>query len=318
MTKTLLAVLLLLQSALLYAAYPERPIQIVVPYSAGGIADILARRIAEELTSSLRTSVVVINKPGAEAIIGTQTVVNSKPDGYTLLFTPNTPLSINPLMVKNLPYNPNKDLEILSVLVESPIVIVARPQLKVSTLRQLAAVARTKQGGLNYSSVSVGGVLTLPMRKIQNELGFEMTPIPYPGAGQAMTAVLAGDVDVSINALGTALPYILSGKVNAVAVGTNVRLKETPQVETVSETIPGFRSSIWYSLSAPSGLHPQTRATLTKAFADLQNSKPLQAAAARDYLVVPPSRTPAQLKVFLEEDQRRWQKVIDESGISAK
>lgn len=113
-----------------HAAYPEQPIQLVVPYSAGGIADIMARKIAEELSTNLKTSVVVMNKGGANAIIGTQTVARAKPDGYTILFTPNTPLSINPLLRKNLSYDPVKDLDILSVLVESPIVVLARPELK--------------------------------------------------------------------------------------------------------------------------------------------------------------------------------------------
>ena len=299
------------------AAYPERPIQIVVPYSAGGIADIMARRIAEELTTTLKTSVVVHNKGGASAIIGTQAVATAATDGYTILFTPNTPLSINPLLRRNLPYNASKDLEILSILAESPIVVIARPQLGLKSLRDLAALARTKPGGLNYSAVSAPGPLTLPMNKLQNELRFDMTPVPYPGAGQAMNAVLAGDVDVSINALGTALPHIASGKVTALAVGTDQRLKDLPGVETIGETVPGFNTSMWYSLSVPAGVSPEVRTTLQKAFEGLRQSKTIREAFARDHLVMPAPRTSAELQKFLADDLQRWKKVIDDNGIQA-
>ena len=297
------------------AAYPERPIQIVVPYSAGGIADIMARRIADELSVTLKTPVVVQNKGGANAIIGTQTVAKAAPDGYTILFTPNTPLSINPLLRKNLPYNASKDLEILSILAESPIVVVARPQLGLKSLRDMAALARTRPGGLNYSAVSAPGPLTLPMNKLQNELHFDMTPVPYPGAGQAMNAVLAGDVDVSINALGTALPYISSGKVTALAVGTDERLKDMPGVETIGETVLGFKTSMWYSLSVPAGTPQDVRNTLQKAFEGLRQSGTIREAFARDHLVIPGPRTSVELQKFLADDLQRWKKVIDDNGI---
>ncbi|HQQ69136.1 MAG TPA: tripartite tricarboxylate transporter substrate binding protein [Alicycliphilus sp.] len=297
------------------AAYPERPIQIVVPYSAGGIADIMARRIANELTTTLKTSVVVQNKGGGSAIIGTQAVAKAAPDGYTILFTPNTPLSINPLLRKNLPYNASKDLEILSILAESPIVVVARPQLGLKSLRDMAALARTKKGGLNYSAVSAPGPLTLPMNKLQNELGFDMTPVPYQGAGEAMNAVLAGNVDVSINALGTALPYIKSGKVTALAVGTDERLKDMPGVETIGEIVPGFKTSMWYSLSVPAGVPQNVRDTLQKAFEGLRQNQSIREAFARDHLVIPGPRTSAELQKFLADDLQRWKKVIDDNGI---
>ena len=299
-------------------AFPEKPIQIVVPYSAGGIADIMARRIAEELSADLKTPVTVLNKGGANGIVGTQLVTSAKPDGYTILFTPNTPLSINPLLYKALPYNPQKDLDILSLLTESPIVVVARPQLGVRNLKELAALARTKAGGLNYSSVSATGVLTLPMRKLENELSFQMTAIPYPGAGQAMNAVLAGDVDVSVNALGSALPYIVAGKVVALALGTDERIPEAPKVETIQESVPGFKSSIWYSLSVPAGLDAQTKARLLQAFDKLRSSTPLRQAFARDYMTVPAAQTPDQLKTYLAEDLQRWQKVIQDNQIKAE
>ncbi len=297
------------------AAYPERPIQIVVPYSAGGIADIMARRIANELTTTLKTSVVVQNKGGGSAIIGTQAVAKAAPDGYTILFTPNTPLSINPLLRKNLPYNVSKDLEILSILAESPIVVVARPQLGLKSLRDMAALARTKPGGLNYSAVSAPGPLTLPMNKLQNELRFDMTAVPYQGAGEAMNAVLAGNVDISINALGTALPYIKSGKVTALAVGTDERLKDMPGVETIGEIVPGFKTSMWYSLSVPAGVPQDVRNTLQKAFEELRQSKTIREAFTRDHLVIPAPRTSAELQKFLSDDLQRWKKVIDDNGI---
>ncbi len=298
-------------------AFPSRPIQIVVPYSAGGIADIMARRIADELSSDLKTPVMVVNKGGANGVVGTQMVASAKPDGHTILFTPNTPLSINPLLYKALPYDPQKDLEILSLLTESPIVVVARPQLGVNTLKELAALARQKQGGLNYSSVSATGVLTLPMRKLENELGFQMTGIPYPGAGQAMNAVLAGDVDVSVNALGSALPYITSGKVVAIAVGTEARIKEAPHVQTIRESLPGFQSSIWYSLSVPRGLDEPTRQRLMQSFDKLRHSSALREAFAKDYMTVPAPKSLEQLKDYLADDLRRWQKVIQDNHIQA-
>jgi tripartite-type tricarboxylate transporter receptor subunit TctC len=275
----------------------------------------MARHIAEDLSDRLKTPVVVMNKGGANAIIGTQAVAGAKPDGYTVLFTPNTPLSINPLLRKNLPYSVTKDLEILSVLVESPIVVLARPDLGLSSLHDMAKLAATRPGGLNYSAVSAPGPLTLPMNKIQSELHFDMTAIPYPGAGQAMNALLAGDVDVSINALGLALPHIAAGKVTALAVGTDERLKDMPDVETIEETLPGFKTSMWYSLSVPAGVPPEARATLVQAFRGLRESKPLLELFRNNHLTVPPERSPAELKEFLAHDLERWKKIIDDSGI---
>jgi tripartite-type tricarboxylate transporter receptor subunit TctC len=275
----------------------------------------MARHIAQELSDSLNTSVIVQNKGGANGIIGTQAVASAKPDGYTILFTPNTPLSLNPLLRKNLPYSPTKDLEILSVLVESPIVVLARPQLGLKTLKDMASLAATKEGGLNYSAVSAPGQLTLSMDKIRGALGFDMTSVPYSGAGQAMNALLAGDVDISVNALGLALPQIKAGKATALAVGTSERLKELPEVETVVETIPDFNVSMWYSLSVPAGIPSEAREALLSAFQELPKSAPLQDLFARNYLMVAPQRSPAQLREFLVEDLKRWKKIIDDAGI---
>lgn len=275
----------------------------------------MARSIANELSSSLNTPVVVQNRGGGNAIIGTQAVANAKPDGYTILFTPNTPLSINPVLRKNLPYSPTEDLEILSVLVESPIVVLARPELGLKTLHDMAELARTKPGGLNYSAVSAPGPLTLPMNKIQNELRFDMTAIPYAGAGQAMNALLAGDVDVNINALGLTLPHIEAGTVTALAVGTEERLQDMPDIETIDETLPGFKTSMWYSLSVPTGLAPQVRATLVDAFNELRENEALHDFFTRNHLTIPPLRSPAELKEFVAEDLQRWEDIVADSGI---
>lgn len=179
----------------------------------------------------------------------------------------------------------------------------------------MAALARTKSGGLNYSAVSAPGPLTLPMNKLQTELDFEMTAVPYPGAGQAMNALLAGDVDISINALGMALPHINAGKLTALAVGTQERMKALPEVQTIEESLPDFKTSMWYSLSVPAGVPEPVRVTLQNAFKDLRDSPSLRELFERNDLTIPAWRTPEELKVFLSDDMQRWQKIIKESGI---
>ncbi|ETF04742.1 hypothetical protein W822_04805 [Advenella kashmirensis W13003] len=299
-------------------AFPDRPIQIIVPYSAGGIADLMARTIADRLSQELKTVVTVVNKGGANGVVGARSVARARPDGYTILFTPNTPLSINPLTQKNLPYDPENDLEILSIVADSPIVIVTRKNLGVKNLKEMATRAATNNGGLNYSAVSIAGVLTLPMYKIQNELGFDMTPIPYQGAADAMNAVIAGDVDVGINALGSALPFITSGKVIPIAVGTEARIKEIPGVETIEEAVPGFKSSIWYSLSVPSGMDSDRKQILADAFDRVKLSKELQAMYAANYLLVPAKKSPMEMRDFLKRDIERWKKVIVDNNINVQ
>ncbi|ETF04456.1 ABC transporter substrate-binding protein [Advenella kashmirensis W13003] len=315
MLKRLLAVILTTVSVGAQAAYPEQPIQLVVPYSPGGIADIMARKVAEDLSKSLKTSVVVMNKGGANAIIGTQYVARARPDGYTILFTPNTPLTINPLIRKNMPYDAARDLDVLSVLVETPIVVLARPELKLKSLNDLAALARTKKGGLNYSAVSAPGPLTLPMNKMQTALKFDMTAVPYPGAGQAMNALLAGDVDVGLNALGPAVPLIQAGKLTPVAVGTATRMKELPDVQTIEESLPDFKTSMWYSFSVPTGVPENARTTLLEALKGLRDSASLLELFERNYLTVPAWRSPQELKTFVADDMQRWEKIIKDSGI---
>lgn len=311
----LLASLVFFLVSMSVQAYPDRPIQMIVPYSAGGIADIMARVISEQLSVDLKKPVIVVNKGGANGVVGARFVAKAKPDGYNLLFTPNTPLSINPLTQKNLPYDPIKDIEILSIIAESPIAIVTRKNLGVKNLKEMASMAKNKEGGLNYSAVSIAGVLTLPMYKIQNALGFDMTPIPYQGASEAMNAVISGDVDVGINALASALPFIESGKVSAIAIGTEKRIIEAPDVETLEEALPGFKSSIWYSISVPRGMKEQEKKVLISALDKLRENQGFIKFLKDNYLDLPEKKDLVENVKYLENDILKWKEVIENNSI---
>jgi tripartite-type tricarboxylate transporter receptor subunit TctC len=297
------------------AAYPERAIQLVVPYSPGGAADHLARRTAEIMAKDLGQPVVVMNRAGGNTFIGSQLVAKGPADGYQVLLVTNTNIVLNPLLYKKVPYDAQRDLKVIGQIVETPLVIVANPSLPVSNLNELAKYAKANPGKLNYSSTSLGSPLTLAVERLKDALNIDIMAIPYPGAAPAMTAVIAGDVELAIDAASTAVPMVNSGRVKALAVTSPSRLQMLPNVPAVSEVIPGYQASVWYGLAVqsatPEDIVRKLQAALYKAVLDPQ----LRTAFAEKGFLVQPQRTQAQIDAYVQADRERWTQIVKDKNI---
>ncbi|WP_233236163.1 tripartite tricarboxylate transporter substrate binding protein [Bordetella sp. LUAb4] len=236
------------------AAYPEKPIRLIVPASAGGAADTLARMIAKRLNEKFRQAVVVENKPGAAAIIGMTDIAKAQPDGYTLGMTFSGAMSINPSLYESLSYDPLKDYSPIAMVAVSPLIITASPKLGVKTLGALLDMARKEPGKLTFASTGTGSTQHLSMELFKSTAGVDMMHVPYKGSAAAIIDVQSGLVStLSDNAI-TLIPFIQSGQLVPLAVETAQRIPALPNVPTVAELgHPGYQAVGWYGLIAPAG-----------------------------------------------------------------
>lgn len=312
---TALAAVLTAASAPALAAYPERPIQLIVPQSAGGGADILARTIAAKLSQSLGKQVVVDNRPGAAGIIGTQTVAQAAPDGYTLLMGAISTHSMNPGLYKaRLPYDPVKNFTPVTVVASAPLLVVVHPSLPVNSVQELIALARAKPGKLNFSSAGSGNSTHLAGELFKISAKVDMVHVPYKGATPAETGLMAGEVSVMFSSILSALPHSKAGKMKALAVTSAKRSSEAPELPTVAESgLPGFEVNPWYGLFAPAGTPPEIVDKLQQEVARIVHMPDVKQRFAT-LGAEPVGNSPQEFKLFLDQEIAKWTKVIDQSG----
>jgi len=312
LASTLAAALVAVTSAFAQS-YPNRPVRMVVPLSAGGIADVPARIIAPRLSEALGQSVFVENKPGAGATIGTDFVAKAKPDGYTLLFT-GTPHVISPALYKNLPYDPLKDFASVMLVAAGPYVLVVNPQLPVKSVQELIALAKTQPGKIDYASSGNGSAQHLVSAMFASMAGIDLSHVPYKGSGPAMQDLISGQVKVSFAGIPNVMPSLRSGKLRALAVSTPKRSPDLPDVPTVAEAgVPGYDATLWLALLAPAGTPGEIVQKLyTEATRTLRESEVQKAIAATgvEVNIIGPQELPA----FLQAEADKWGKVARESG----
>jgi tripartite-type tricarboxylate transporter receptor subunit TctC len=272
MNKPLLAALLcgvtlLAQAA--YAAYPDKPITVIVPYPPGGATDILARKLAGPMGQRLGQPVIIENKAGAGTAIGAALVAKSAPDGYTLLISSNTTFTVNAALKNSLPYDPQKDFESVGLIGSSPLVLLAHPKVPANTVKELIALSHKDGKGLNFGSFGVGTTAHMAGEMFKVMSGANMVHVAYRGSAPAMTDLIGGQIPLSFDTNVAAMPQMATGKVKAIAVTSRQRSGQMPQVPTVAEAgFPEYEMVPWIGYVGRRGMPAEVNARLSKAIKD--------------------------------------------------
>jgi tripartite-type tricarboxylate transporter receptor subunit TctC len=297
------------------AAYPSKPVKIIVPFTPGGSNDVLARVIGQKLGPVLKQPVVVENKAGAAGNIGAEAVVKSPPDGHTLLLAPNNVLCVNPPLYPKLGFDPVKDLAPVSVLGTLPIVLIVNQSLPVKSVKELIAYAKSKPGELTYASGGSGSPQHLSAELFKQMAGVNMLHIPYKGSAPAVTDVVAGQVQVFFSPITAVLPFIKNGRVRAIAVAGTKRSTDLPDVPTISEAgVSGYSSEIWAGLMTPTGTPKEVVERLNQEVQTiLAEADTKDRLAAQGIEVI--QGGPADLAKMIASDCSRWGKLIKELGV---
>jgi tripartite-type tricarboxylate transporter receptor subunit TctC len=299
------------------AEFPTRPIRVIVPYAAAGPTDIVGRVVADFLGKDLGQAAFVENKPGAQGAIGAETVARSEADGYTILVVAASMIVLNPLLYKKLSYNPAKDFRMLALITEVPVVMEVHPSVPARTVAEFVAYAKQNSGKLTFGSAGTGGTIHLAGEMFKQMAGIEMTHVPYKGAAPALTDLLAGNIQVMFDSLGTALPPVRSGMLRALGVSSARRISDLPDVPTIAESgYPDYLVSVWFGVAAPAGVPDKVaqvlKGSLDRAMSDDAFRTSLEKIG---YMVLPP-RSEVAIKEFVDADRARWSEVIKAQGIS--
>jgi tripartite-type tricarboxylate transporter receptor subunit TctC len=301
-------------ATLAHAAYPEKPIRIVLGFPPGGGSDILLRAIGPALSAQLGQPVIVDNRPGAGGNVAMEMVAHAPPDGYTLLMG-SPGLATNPFLYEHLAFDPQKDFAPIGLVGSVQNVLIVRPSLPVKTVAELVAYAKQQPGKLNVASSGSGTSLHLAAALFNMDTGAQITHVPYRGGAPAMNDLLGGQVDMMFNVLPSALPQIKAGKLRALAVTGEARSPALPDVPTMIEAgVPGYTAVTWNGLLAPAGTPPaivkQINVALNKALAT-DDMKKRFFDMGEDVT----TGTPEEFARLMQDETAKWRKVIQESQI---
>jgi tripartite-type tricarboxylate transporter receptor subunit TctC len=293
--------------------YPNKPIRIVVPFSPGGAVDGPTRVVAQELGKRLKVQVIIDNKPGAGATIGSGEVAKSAPDGYTLLLASQTN-AISASLYPKLPFAPIDDFVGISLLGREPGVLVVHPSLPVKNVAELIALAKAKPGTLNYASSGNGSGQHLFMAQMTAMAGIKMTHVPYRGSGQATTDLLAGTVPISMPGTAGMVSHIKAGKLRPLATSGSARSPQLPDVPTLAESgLTGYAAYVWMGLLAPKGTPPAIIDRLYRELKLVMAVPEVKAYFAEAGIEIV-AGTPSDMDGFFREERDHWARVVKESG----
>jgi tripartite-type tricarboxylate transporter receptor subunit TctC len=298
------------------AGWPNKPIHMIVPLPAGSAVDLVGRLVAQRLGARLGQTIVVDDRPGASGAIGTEALVRAAPDGYTLGMATTTTLATAPVLNPNLPYDPIKDLVPVALLGISPYVLVAYPGVPAKNLPELIALAKAKPGSLSYSSVGEASLAHLGGLLLSSMAGIELTHIPYKSSTHAVIDLVEGRIDLQLGILPTTLQLIRTGKLRVLAVTTDKRLDELPDVRTFDESgLKGFEASLWFAVIAPQGMPSTIVARLNREIEAVVAEPDVMSAWAVQGIFAQGSSAEA-LGERIARDAAKWRSVA--SGIKAK
>ena len=315
---TLLALLNLgLAQGALAQTWPNKPVKVVVAFTAGGTTDILARNVGQQLSEKLKQPFIIENKPGAGGNTGTEMVVRAAPDGYTLIVNSVGPVAVNPTLYPKLPYNPLTELVPIVQIADVPNVLVVHPSVPAKTVEEFVAYARANPGKLNCGSTGIGTSSHLSCFVLSKRAGFEAVHVPYKGA-DALRDLMAGRVQFMFATIPSVKQHIDSGALRAVAVSSAQRSRSMPNVPTVAERgYPGFEAGSWFGFFAPKGTPPEVVATLNKAVNEIIGVPAFESALIKEG-ADPAGGTPQQFGAFVQREFEKWRTVVRESGAVAE
>ena len=297
--------------------WPARPVHMIVPFPAGSSPDLIARILAEKLSPALGQPVVVENRPGAGGNLGTALVARAAPDGYTLGFSIPGPLAVNTVLYKKMAYDPFKDLAPVCLVAASPNLLVVDPRLKVDSVKELVALAKSQPGKLNYGSVGSGSASHLTMELFKEAAGIDMVHVPYPGSPQVNAAILSGQVAAGFVVPATAMPLVESGRLKAIAVTTSVRSAVLPAYPTLAESgYPEVVSTAWQGVVAPAKTPKPIVERLARELVAIVRSDEVREKLSRLYFQ-PIGSSGAGLASLMRSEVERWGKVIRKTGATA-
>ena len=297
------------------AAWPDKPIKLMVGFPAGGASDVMARLVADKLGQALGQSVVVDNRPGAAGTLAASLVAKSPADGYTMLLASPTAITLAPTtMADRLPYSPSKDLVAVTQVNRYPLVLLVTPQLGVKSVPELLARAKAQPGKLNFASfgANTSGGLGTEMVKLMGKV--DMLHVPFNGGAPMNQALLGGNVDIAFDTMPTALANARAGKLVPIAVSTAKRTQLAPELPTVGEAIPGFEADSWTGLMVPAGTPPEIVARIQSEIAKIVASDDMRqrfAAMGADAV----ASTPADFKAFLDAETIRYARLVKEANL---
>ncbi|UDG78568.1 tripartite tricarboxylate transporter substrate binding protein [Achromobacter sp. 77] len=299
------------------AAYPDHPITLINPYAAGGPADVVARSLARALEKRLGQPVVVENKPGGGASIGTGFVARAKPDGYTLLLGTSAGHVVTPLMQKTT-YDGIQAFEFCSVVAVQPIMLVVNPSRGIKTVQALIARAKAEPGKLSYGSAGVGGATHLGAELFQQAAHVQLNHIPYAGASPAINDAVGGQIDLAMLNLSASLPFIRQGRLVPLAYAASERSPLLPDVPTLDEAgVPGAQAATWYSLAAPAGTPPDIVQTLSDTVRRV-NDDPDYRRVMQDQAISLMALSPQDAGAYVRKDRADMQRLLGTLGLLAK
>ncbi|WP_414653652.1 Bug family tripartite tricarboxylate transporter substrate binding protein [Geminicoccus sp.] len=296
------------------APYPSRPVTLVVPFSAGGSTDLVARLIAQEMTGHLGQQIMVENRGGAGGTIGSAAVARAVPDGYTILMATVATHALNPLLYKTIPYDPVRDFTPISLLARFPSVLVVHPAVAANNVQELIDLLKANPGEYSYASAGNGTPSHLSGEMFKSMAGVDMFHVPYKGAGPALVDVMGGHVPIMFDNLPPSLEHIRAGTLRGLGVTSKERAPTILELPAVDETLPGYEIYSWNALFAPAGT-PQSIIRRLHGAALAAVKDPEAATRLKELSVTAVGSTPEELATYLKTELTKWAPIIQTSGV---